>query len=85
MAFTLHHNAAYETDPLAVVTTSNDINGDPKFEDGRLAGEWLRVFPQTSQDVRFLKDLEHHVEKFAPARGIGVLIHRNALMMLVRP
>lgn len=81
MPLTLHLNAAREKDPWAVVSSSNERNGDPKFEEGRLEGEWLRVFPATSHDVRFLMDLEHGVEKFAPSRGCGVLIRRGVLPM----
>lgn len=77
--FTLNLNALHEPEPMAVHSTTKERNGDPKFEVVPLLGKWLRVFPQTARDVSFLRMLEHRVDKFAPASGVGVLISTRSL------
>ena len=76
---TLHLNATTENTPRAIVATFKIPNGDPNFVEDSLPGEWLRVFPITPRDVRFLQMLEHRVDKFAPASGGGVLVHPRSL------
>lgn len=77
--FTLNLNALHEPEPLAIHSTTKERNGDPKFEVVPLIGKWLRVFPQTARDVSFLQMLEHRVDKFAPASGVGVLVSTRSL------
>lgn len=79
---TLHLNALPEKSPRVIVPIETP-KGEPKlFDNQSLAGAWLRVFPQTGKDVAFLQMLEHHVEKFAPERGRGVIIQRRCLERL---
>lgn len=76
---TLHLNAHKETCPRAIVASYKIPNGDPSFREDSLAGDWFRVFPVSARDVQFLQLLEHHLDKFAPATGGGVLVHPRAL------
>lgn len=68
-----------EIDPTVVIPQSALINAEPKFEARPLSGEWIRVFPQNAADVLFLQSLDHRVEKFAPATGIGVILDPRCL------
>jgi hypothetical protein len=77
--FTLRLNATTEKDPRAIVASFNVPNGLPQFQEKEISGKWLRVFPATARDVRFLQMLEHRVDKFAPASGGGVFVHPRAL------
>lgn len=74
MAFTLRENNIREKLPRAIKREFSELNGEPKFVEGELTGQWLRVYPSTAADVKFLQMLEHGVDKFAPAHGGGVLV-----------
>ncbi len=83
MHLTLAQNAVRETRPEAVVPVAATVNGDENFVTSALPGDWLRVFPANGRDVDFLRFLEHRVDKFAPAKGGGVLIARRCLPTVV--
>jgi hypothetical protein len=75
--FTLRDNARPEKEPWGIISC---VEGDATIVSSKpLRGEWIRVFPQTGQDVRFLQMLDHHSEKFAPFEGGGVLIKADLL------
>lgn len=74
MAFTLRENSIRERAPRAIKREFIETNGEPRFVEGDLTGQWLRVYPTTWADVKFLQMLEHGVDKFAPANGGGVLV-----------
>ena len=76
---TLHYNAQKERNPQAVVAMFKVPNGDPNFHEETIPGDWYRVFPTTCRDVEFLQMLDHRVDKFAPASGVGVFIHPRVL------
>jgi len=82
MQLTLAHNAIRENRPDAVVPVPAH-NGDDNFTVAELPGDWLRVFPANGRDVYFLQCLEHRLDKFAPAKGGGVLIARRCLPAVV--
>ena len=79
MALTLHLNCIVEIEPKAVVAQPREGGEDPRMSEETLSGEWLRVFPETARDITFLQMLEHQLDKFAPASGIGVLIAARCL------
>jgi hypothetical protein len=76
--FTLRDNARPEENPWGVIK-HRELDVDI-FSSKPLRGDWIRVFPQTGKDVRFLAMLEHHIEKFAPTHGCGVLIKSDLLV-----
>lgn len=79
---TLHLNAMREKLPRVIVPVETPRGEPQQFDIDSLAGSWLRVFPQTGKDVQFLQMLEHHVEKYAPATGKGVIIQTRCLEAL---
>lgn len=76
---TLHSNAISETAPSAIIKGKHEITGEQKFEEIKLSGKWLRVYPTTARDVRFLLCTELHLDRFAPSRGHGVLLAERCL------
>jgi hypothetical protein len=44
-----------------------------------MKGFFHRVFPVDARENSALRMLEHHVDKFAPANGNGILITDEAL------
>lgn len=75
--FTLRDNLIEEAHPWGIITIHENegVNTSSK----PLRGEWVRVFPQTGKDVRFLQMLSHQEEKFAPTHGGGVLVKRELM------
>lgn len=61
---------------------------DGKTEHGveprRFDGALTRVIPHTSRDVFGLQMLDLHREKFAPAKGGGLLVTPEALQKILR-
>jgi hypothetical protein len=49
------------------------------YDHERLKGRWWRVYPVNGREVSALRMLEHRAEKFAPARGNGILVSDAAL------
>lgn len=84
MSLTLHLNCIKEDHPQAVVAQPKERGEDAKLKDEYLSGDWLRVFPQTARDVKFLLMLEHQLDKFAPSSGIGVLVAARCLDTTLR-
>ena len=74
MPLTLTHNALVELHPCGVVKRPCKNSEEVKWDTMDLPGKWMRVFPQTAEDVRFLLNLEHGLDKVAPASGHGVLV-----------
>lgn len=79
MSLTLHLNCVKEELPQAVVAQPRERGEEAKLKDEYLSGKWLRVFPQTARDVKFLLMLDHQVDKFAPSKGVGVLVAARCL------
>ena len=80
---TLHHNALTETTPRAIQPEKHGNSEETNYVAVTLSGTWMRVFPQTGADVRFLQMTEMHCDRFAPASGTGVLLHPRCLGMEV--
>lgn len=79
--FTLRDNAIEEDQPWGILPDELDeTTGNQSFSYIPLREKWLRVFPGTGKDVSFLRMLTHHVEKFAPAHGTGVLVKASVLI-----
>ncbi len=76
---TLKQTAIVENNPMAIEPGEPDHNNLIPYEATKtLTGTWYRVFPSNGMDVRFIQWLEHHTDKFAPARGNGILISQRA-------
>lgn len=71
---TLHLNAVSEYAPRVIYPVEVPHGEPAQFREEHLSGQWLRVFPQTGMDVRFLRSTEHHLDRFAPANGPGVIL-----------
>lgn len=67
-----------ELDPEVVIRTQAKERGRYDYDTGIVKGKFLRVKPETSKEVFAIQWMEHHVEKFAPARGEGILITVDA-------
>jgi hypothetical protein len=64
---------------LAVVRAVRAGKTEPEIEVGELPGKWWRVLPTDAKEVNALRMLAHREEKFAPAKGHGVLISDDAM------
>ena len=53
--------------------------GRESFETHEMKGFFHRVFPVDARENSALRMLDHHVDKFAPADGEGILITDEAL------
>ena len=53
--------------------------GKTTWETKEVKGSFHRVFPVDARENSALRMLQHHVEKFAPATGNGILITDEAL------
>jgi hypothetical protein len=82
--FTLPRNAIEETAPVAVVGIPYESREEIQYLPQELRGKWFRVFPKTGRDVQFLRMTQHHVDRFAPASGHGVLLAARCLPGLDR-
>jgi|688.fasta_scaffold2197353_1 hypothetical protein len=49
------------------------------FTTASQSGDFYLVHPATTQEILFVMFLAHRDEKFAPARGNGVLIRKSLL------
>jgi len=67
-----------ETDPECVVFVKTDKRGND-LETERVTGEFYRVKPTTAAEVFAIQWMEHQREKYAPARGEGILISAAAI------
>lgn len=76
---TLKKTAVAEVNAMAIEPGEVDHNNLIPYEATRvLRGTWYRVFPSNGEDVAFLQWLEHHTDKFAPAKGDGIFISQQA-------
>ncbi len=75
---TLHHTAIREDEPLAIIRPHKE-DLIQVWDASPLKGTWYRVFPQTWDDIQFLRLLDHLVDKFAPDEGHGILISAQAM------
>jgi hypothetical protein len=67
---------------LAVVRAVRAGKTEAEIEVGELPGKWWRVLPSgesMAREVNALRMLAHREEKFAPAKGHGVLISDDAM------
>jgi len=81
---TLHLHSVMCVDPEALVAVSLPSNAAAAgVQPGHLEGVWYKVFPETATDVRRLSFFAHHVDKFAPADGSGMLISMRAMQALL--
>jgi hypothetical protein len=68
-----------EADPR-IICEQKKTNGHNIFETRYASGLFFRVYPKTCREVSALQMLQHHVDKFAPADGNGIIITKNAMM-----
>lgn len=81
MTSTMPLTARPEIDPEVIVPRPDNLS-DIKFGTEIRSGHWWRVFPRNGKDVKFLQFLDHHIDKFAPADGDGLLISNRGMRML---
>jgi hypothetical protein len=66
-----------EDNPLVIISVT-DARDQRKFEQERIKGKFLRVWPMTARQILTMQMLEHRKEKFAPADGGGILVEIEA-------
>lgn len=81
---TLHLTAVCAVCPMALVESVPGNSAACVVKPQKLKGAWYRVFPSSSSDVLRIQDLDHHVDKFSPAEGGGVLISARAMHSIAR-
>lgn len=68
-------------DPEVVFPTTNRL-GRIDYGTRILHGRFVRVIPETIREVHALQMLDHLQDKFAPAKGDGVILSAEALAKL---
>lgn len=69
-----------EIDPEVIGIRKNTSNHTTPYCKQHLKGRWHRVVPTCWRDIKALRLLDHHVDKFAPFEGNGVIISHEALL-----
>lgn len=65
--------------PEVIMPAQKSTGTSTSYEVTTLNGTYYRVSPQTSREIMALQMLEHHVDKFSPAHGDGVILTPEAL------
>ena len=69
-----------EVDPVGLAPSRDPQDRDVvDIVEITLKGNWIRVFPTNAREILFLQMVEHQQDKFAPARGEGVLLRSEVL------
>ena len=79
---TIHNTVICVVNPEALVKTTPTNSAASEVEPGRLQGMWYLVFPTTSTDIIRMQGIRHHVDKFTPTDGKGMLISPRAMSTL---
>jgi hypothetical protein len=63
-----------------VIVEEKDLRyGTPVYNSRQIKGDFYRVIPANAVEVAYLQNLEHRGDKFAPARGNGMLVRVSAI------
>jgi hypothetical protein len=73
----------YKTKEIAPeVVIKKEVGNVYTFETGRVPGVFFRVIPDGFREIFLIQMLEQYREKFAPAKGNGVLISESAMKQI---
>ena len=78
----LFHTRQHRINPTVVLIDGVKLDGTPNHVTGIQIGSFSLVFPNNAREVLALQMMIHHVDKFAPATGGGVIVSNNYLAML---
>jgi hypothetical protein len=77
---TLNFGAKTKVKNPDIICEEKDLRyGTPVFNSTQIKGDFYRVIPANAKEVAYLRNLEHRVDKFAPARGNGVIVRCSAI------
>jgi hypothetical protein len=63
-----------------IIREDKDLRyGTPVFNSTQIKGDYYRVIPSNAHEVAYIRNLEHRVDKFAPARGNGIIVRCSAI------
>jgi hypothetical protein len=63
-----------------IIREEKDLRyGTPVFNSRQIKGDFYRVIPSDAKEVAYIRNLEHRVDKFAPARGNGIIVRCSAI------
>lgn len=79
---TLHLHAQLETTPEGLVECTPANSAAATVVAKKLEGVWYRVFPESATDILRLSYLDHHIDKYCPAHGEGILVSMRAMRSL---
>jgi hypothetical protein len=70
--------------PDAIVKSKMSVSDEFIYGTVRLEGEFYRVAPSSAREIFFLANLEKYREKWAPAKGDGILVSAEVINQLKR-
>jgi hypothetical protein len=77
---TLNFGAKTKVKNPDIIREEKDLRyGTPVYNSTQIKGDFYRVIPANAREVFYLRNLEHRVDKFAPARGNGVIVRCSAI------
>ena len=77
---TLNFGAKTKVKNPDIIREEKDLRyGTPVFNSTQIKGDFYRVIPANAKEVAYLRNLEHRVDKFAPARGNGIIVRCSAI------
>ena len=77
---TLNFGAKTKVKNPDIIREEKDLRyGTPVFNSTQIKGDFYRVIPANAREVTYLRNLEHRVDKFAPARGNGIIVRCSAI------
>jgi hypothetical protein len=63
-----------------IIREEKDLRyGTPVFNSRQIKGDFYRVIPSNANEVAYIRNLEHRVDKFAPAKGNGIIVRCSAI------
>jgi hypothetical protein len=77
---TLNFGAKTKVKNPDIIREEKDLRyGTPVYNSTQIKGDFYRVIPANAKEVAYLRNLEHRVDKFAPARGNGIIVRCSAI------
>lgn len=77
---TLNFGAKNKIKNPDIIREEKDLRyGTPVYNSTQIKGDFYRVIPANAHEVAYLRNLEHRVDKFAPARGNGIIVRCSAI------
>lgn len=65
--------------PDVIVEETDPRFGTPVYNARQVKGDFYRVIPSNEVEVAYMRNLQHRRDKYAPAKGNGILVRVEAI------